>query len=101
MLEAVFYIFRAFSYVGKEDQKGGLREHVKLSLMEAYKSCGIKITTNNFLRFWILLESYLRETLQSSALSGLITVKFCVRFSLKIIRHGTLQNSFLHNHRKI
>ena len=42
-----YYVLQAFPYVGKEDREGGLGEHVVLSLMEAYKNCGLNVTTDN------------------------------------------------------
>ena len=41
-------VLRTFSYVDKEDRNVWLGDQVVLSLMKAYKNCGLNVTTDNF-----------------------------------------------------
>ena len=44
----ISFVLRAFPYVGREERKVGLGEHVTLSVMEPYKNTRLVITTDNF-----------------------------------------------------
>ena len=54
-----FYILPAITYVGKEDRKGGLGKHVVVSLIKAYKNCGLNVTTHYVLKSLALARNLL------------------------------------------
>ena len=56
-----FYVLQAIAYVGKEDREEGLGEHVLMSLIKAYKNCGLNVTTDNVLRSLVLARDLLQK----------------------------------------